>query len=102
LGNDVESKQAVLRQFVVSKAHNDEDDSQDSETTQLDWLATDCINSCHGYPVTWDGPRKNNNGVPDCSVEEHLIDCWTARITNRLQDHGVVERKPIISAVVCQ
>ena len=51
------------------------------------------------YPGT--APCEDDDRVSYCSIEEDLVDGRATRVTNGLQDHGVVERKTIVSAVFC-
>ena len=42
----------MLGQLVVGKAHNDEDDGQDSEAAELNRLASNGIDGCNCNPIS--------------------------------------------------
>lgn len=73
-----------------------EDTYQNDETHELNWLATDDVNSGNSEPVAWYSTSQNDDQVTDSSVHEHLVDSGATREANSLENDGAVQRDTII------
>lgn len=45
---------------------------------------------------TWNGTCTSNDQVPDCLIVEYFVNIASSRITNLLQDDGIIETKTCI------
>lgn len=63
----------MFRQLIVGKAHDDEENGQESESAKLDGLATNCIDCGNCDPVSRNSAGKNDDQVSNCGVQEELV-----------------------------
>jgi hypothetical protein len=73
LAKNVESKKTVWWEFLPSKSDNTEEDSEDEETTELDGLTSNSIDSSNSDPVTRNGTSNDENNVTNCVLVENFI-----------------------------
>src|ERR1700760_4527373 len=73
LGQNVEGQKSSLVEMAVCETDDDKDDGEQSEAHQLDWLATNGVDSCNSDPVAWDGASANNDQVAHGGVAENFV-----------------------------
>lgn len=99
LGNDVDGEEAVGGEVMVSKAHDNEENGKNDETSHLDGLATESINGGHRNPVAGNGTSTDDDDVADSSVVEELVNVLDVarggRVANGLENSTVVQRKAV-------
>lgn len=61
LRQDIDGQQAVVAQFIVGEAHDDEEDREDYEATELDGLAAYGVDRRDGDPVTGDSTSQDDD-----------------------------------------
>ena len=74
LAEDIQRKEGVLGEFVVSEADDAEEDGEDDETHQLDGFAADGVDGCDSDPVARDGAGADDDQVADGGVAEDVVD----------------------------
>ena len=73
LGNHINGKETIGRNVPVGKAHDNEQNSEDRETHELDSLSAKNINRRHRHPVPWHRTSKHDDDVTDGGVVHELI-----------------------------
>lgn len=73
LSQDVEGKDRVVAERVESEADDQEENSADGETHDLDRLAAKRIDRGNGGPVTGNGASAGNDQVTDGGAVEDLV-----------------------------
>lgn len=103
LSNDVDGEEAVGGKLVVSKAHDNEEDGEDDETSHLDRLAAESINGGNRDPVARDGTSQDDDDVADSGVVEKLVDVLDVarrgRVADSLKNGTVVQGQTVESDI---
>ena len=99
LAQNVETEFAARANDVVSETEDAEEDGEESETHDLDGLATDSVNKSDGDPVTRDGTGADDDQVTDSVVVVDLVHVLTTGVTNSGENDRVVERDTVESNV---
>lgn len=83
--------------MIIGKAHDGEEDGEDDETTQLDGLSAEGVQSSNRYPVAGNRTSKDDDHISDSSVVQHFIGASGVlrRVADRFQNVGVVQRKTV-------
>lgn len=82
LAENVEYKQGFGREAVKSKANNAEKYRKNDESSELDWLASDSVDSSNCHPVSRYSSSANKDEVTNRCVEKDMIHIGTSRISN--------------------
>jgi hypothetical protein len=90
LSKHVESEEGVPRELVESETHNDKENCEDYETTELKGLAADCINKGDTGPVSGNGTCDNDDEIADGGVVKCSIHSISGGISNGGEDNWVV------------
>jgi hypothetical protein len=61
------------REAVKGKADGNEESGEDCKTTELNWLATNKIDSGNSEPVTRNCASANNDEVTNSSIAKDLV-----------------------------
>lgn len=88
-----------MTELVESKTNDNEENGEDNETTKLNRLSSNCIDSRHGHPVTWNSSSTNQNQITNGCISENVVDIWTSSIANGCQNGSIVQTKTIESDV---
>jgi hypothetical protein len=95
LAENVETKLAARANDIVTETEDAEEDGEESETHELDGLATNGINESDSNPVTGDGTSADNDQVTDSGVVVDLVHVLATGVTDGLEDNSVVERDTV-------
>lgn len=97
LSKNINSKETVGGNVLVGETHDNEKDSKDDETHELNSLSANSINCGDGNPVSGDGTTENNDDVTNSSVVEVLVDVVgvLSRVANNAENGSVVQRETI-------
>lgn len=103
LSKDVNSQQAVGRDVVVSKTHDDEQNGEDDEATELDSFAAKGVDGGDRDPVSRHSTSQNNNQVTNGGIVQELVHVGDGLAaggeTNSLENLSVVQRQTIESDI---
>lgn len=103
LSKDINSQQAVGRDVVVSKTHDDEQNGEDDEATKLDSFAAKGVDGGDRDPVPWHSTSQNNNQVTNSGIVQELVHVGDGLAaggeTNGLENLSVVQRETVESDI---
>lgn len=88
---NVAGDEASLADVVVTKAHDAENDCEESEAHELNRLAANGVNHGDCNPVSGNGSGANENQVADCCVIKNEIEIGAAAVSDGLEDGCVVQ-----------
>lgn len=101
LREHIDGQQTVLSELVVSEAHDDEENSENSKASKLNGLTADGVNSGDGNPVARDGTGHDDDEISDGCVVQIFVDVLVVarRVSNSLQNGGIVQGQTIVSNI---
>jgi len=99
LDDNVKTELTVGRDLVEGETPDDEKNGQDDESYELNWFASDGVNSGDGEPVTRNGTSTDDNAVTGSDLEELVVDVSGAGKSDSLKDSRLVKTETIESNI---
>jgi hypothetical protein len=99
LDENVEGKHSMARQVFVGESPNDEENSEDDESHQLDRLATNGIHGSDTHPVTRNGAGADENAVTGSQVVKDLVNSGPSTVANCSKYSGGVKTETVESNI---
>lgn len=95
LDEHVDGKHGVAGQVVIGETPDDEEDGEESESDQLEGLATNGVDGSHGEPVSRDGTGTGEDSVTGSKVVQLMVSISATSIADGLKDGRSVQTKSI-------
>src|SRR5690606_27664055 len=85
LAQNVKGEKAAFRDFVEGTTNDEEEDSENGETHELNRLATDSIDGGDSDPITRNGAGADEDDVSDSVVTKSFVNIGMFRVTDLLE-----------------
>lgn len=99
LNDNVDSEHAVAGHVLEIETPDNEKDSEDTETTDLNGFSANGIDGSNGDPITRDRTGTNEDTVTGSEIVQLVVNGWSTGVSDSGQNGRVVQTKTVESDI---
>ncbi len=96
LNEDVNGQHGMVAELVIGETPNDEEDCKEAEANELQWLASNEVDSSNSKPVSRECSSDDENATTRGEIVESVVDGSGVGISNGLEYYRLVQAEAVL------